>query len=215
MKTYLMLKRAHGEHPPGVSPDEDDRSSEDLVEYFLERYSDEGDTVFDPFAGYGTTLLVAQRMGRIPYGIERNGRRVEYVRTKLHQPTNMICGDARRIGSLEVPPFDLSVTSPPFMERWQKRNPLAPHSGEGMEYEPYIQSLRRIYEQMRLLMNPGAHAVVEIANIKSDKGLTTFSWDVGTALSEVLTFKGEVVICHEDSLFGYDHSYCLVFSNSL
>ncbi|UCF05156.1 MAG: site-specific DNA-methyltransferase [bacterium] len=213
MKTYLMLKRAYSERPPGVSPDEDDRSSEDLIEYFLERFSREGDTVFDPFAGYGTTLLVAQRMGRIPYGVERDERRVAYARSKLHQPSHMICGDAQHIESLDVPSFDVSITSPPFMEKGEIRNPLASHSREGMEYASYIQSLKLIFEQVRRLMKPGAHVVVEVVNIKSGRGVTTFSWDVGTALSEVLTFQGEVIICHEGSLFGYHHSYCLVFSN--
>ena len=47
--------------------------------------------------------------------------------------------------------------------------------------------------------------------------LTTLAWDVGKALSDVLYFEGEVIIGWEGprdrESFGYDHAYCLVFSN--
>ena len=36
-----------------------------LPEHILETYTDDGDLVFEPFCGSGTTLLAAQRTGRV------------------------------------------------------------------------------------------------------------------------------------------------------
>ena len=43
-----------------------------LPEFFIKLFTDDGDIVLDPFLGSGTTCRVAERMGRIPVGIEIN-----------------------------------------------------------------------------------------------------------------------------------------------
>ena len=48
---------------------------EALVRLFLKKLTKPGNRVFDPFAGLGTTLFVAEEMRRIPFGIERDERR--------------------------------------------------------------------------------------------------------------------------------------------
>ncbi|MBA3294750.1 MAG: hypothetical protein H0T40_13715 [Geodermatophilaceae bacterium] len=42
-----------------------------------------GDAVLDPSAGYGTTLVVAERMGRRAVGIELWKERLDVVRRRL------------------------------------------------------------------------------------------------------------------------------------
>ena len=41
-----------------------------LPQFVIEAYSDEGDLVFEPFGGSGTTMLAAQRTGRICRTVE-------------------------------------------------------------------------------------------------------------------------------------------------
>ncbi len=43
---------------------------EELPEWFMKLFTEQGDTVLDPFMGSGTTLTVAHRMGRKGVGIE-------------------------------------------------------------------------------------------------------------------------------------------------
>ena len=61
-------------------------------------------------------------------------------------------------------------------------------------------------------MKPSAHVVIEIANLKTKQGVTTLAWDVAHEISHVFTFEGEIVVCWDEYGFGYDHSYCLIFS---
>lgn len=51
-----------------------------LPEFFIKLFTDEGDVVLDPFLGSGTTYRVAERLGRIPIGIEIN----ESCETNVH-----------------------------------------------------------------------------------------------------------------------------------
>ena len=44
----------------------------DIVERIINRYSNEGDTVFDPFGGLMTVPMTAVKMKRRGYGIELN-----------------------------------------------------------------------------------------------------------------------------------------------
>ena len=81
MRTFLLLKNEpQAPLPPGM-PGPDTRYPASLVEHFLREFIGEGDTVFDPFAGFGTTLQVAEAMGRVGYGTEINPQRINYARS--------------------------------------------------------------------------------------------------------------------------------------
>jgi len=53
---------------------------EALPEWFINLFTEEGDWVLDPFVGSGTTIRVAQRMGRHSVGIESQAHYYEMVR---------------------------------------------------------------------------------------------------------------------------------------
>lgn len=54
-----------------------------LPEWFIKLFTDEGDTVLDPFAGSGTTLVVAKELRRNTIGIEIMPEYCEMAREKI------------------------------------------------------------------------------------------------------------------------------------
>lgn len=56
---------------------------EELPEWFIKLFTKEDDTVLDPFMGSGTTIFVANRMGRNAVGIEILSEYLEMVREKI------------------------------------------------------------------------------------------------------------------------------------
>lgn len=58
---------------------------EELVAFFLECYTDQGDTVLDPFVGSGTTMKIASIMGRGGIGYELNAEYAELIRRRVNE----------------------------------------------------------------------------------------------------------------------------------
>ncbi len=214
MKTYLHLSDIKSAELPPQFREDDVRFSEQLVEHFLQRFTQVGDIVFDPFAGFGTTLLVAEALGRIPYGIEFDQQRAHYIQARLQYPSHLIQGDSRYLTRYSLPTFDFSLTSPPYMNKDDSEDPFTAYTLPGRGYGEYLETIQQIYAQIHQLMKPEARVVIEVANLKSSGGVTTLAWDIAAAVSQVLTFEGEIVIEWEQSYgYGYDHSYCLEFRN--
>lgn len=59
---------------------------EELVAFFLQIYSNEGDVVLDPFLGSGTTLKVARVMRRRGIGYEINSEFKDLIEAKIREP---------------------------------------------------------------------------------------------------------------------------------
>jgi len=61
-----------------------------LPEWFIKLFTNENDTVLDPFMGSGTTIVVAKRMGRNSIGIEILPEYVELAKSQLQPYKNTL-----------------------------------------------------------------------------------------------------------------------------
>jgi DNA modification methylase len=136
---------------------EDVTFSEDLVGLFIEEFTRPGELVFDPFAGFGTTLAVARRMGRRALGIELLPDRVAFIRDRLHDPECVIQADASHLADLNLPALDFVITSPPYMNRVNHpENPLTGYRTRDGNYQQYLMELGRIFGVLGQKVRPAA-----------------------------------------------------------
>jgi DNA methylase len=71
-----------------------------LPRFFIQRLTEPGETVYDPFMGRGTTLLEAALMERIPMGCDVNPLSAILLRPRLEPPHNTAV--AERLASLNL-----------------------------------------------------------------------------------------------------------------
>ncbi|MCA6070511.1 MAG: hypothetical protein LE180_05350 [Endomicrobium sp.] len=101
-----------------------------LCERLIKMYSAEGDSVFDPFLGIGTTMIAAQALNRHCVGIELNHKFADIAQkwlddaqglfaNKLHY--KIVKDDCRNmLKHIHKEKIQLTVTSPPYADFIQK-----------------------------------------------------------------------------------------------
>ena len=80
----MQPAKAKAEGHPAPFPKE-------LPTRLIKLYSFWGDTVLDPFAGTGTTLLAAQELGRKSIGFELNPEYIKLINKKLNGYASQLC----------------------------------------------------------------------------------------------------------------------------
>jgi hypothetical protein len=71
-----------------------------------------------------------------------------------------------------------------------------------------------IFSQVAAKMKPSGHLVIEASNLKKSGQVTTLAWDIARQVSLLFHFEGETIVCWDRYGYGYNHSYCLVFSKA-
>jgi len=110
---------------------------ETLAQEFIEFFTKKEETVFDPMAGTGSTLVAAMRAGRNSYGVELNPGYAQIAREVIAEEyqtqglasqrikAEVIMGDANKIGQIitdhQVPKIDYVLTSPPYWDMLHAR----------------------------------------------------------------------------------------------
>ena len=201
------------ERPTPPFEGDDIRYPESLVRHFLKKHTKAGDKVFDPFAGLGTTLFVAEEMNRVPYGIEADLKRYEWVAGQLTHWQHLAFGDsATLLPKLDVPKFDFCMTSPPYMPRHHKWNPLFAGNPRHAGYDKYLARMAVIFARLKPLLKKNATLVVQADNLTHGKIFTPLIRDIGAAVGKSFTQTDEITVLWKNPKAGYDHTTALVFS---
>jgi len=199
------------ERVPGAGP-VDVHFPKAVARAVLAEYSAPGDTVLDPFAGYGTTLAVCEELGRTAVGVELLPERVAAIRRRLRTPARVIEGDARRLDEFGIGPVDLCLTSPPYMNAVDHpQNPLTGYTTLDGDYPTYLAELTGVFLAVGRLLRPGGHLVVNAANIRTAGGVTPLAWDIAHVLGRHMAFLGEIYLLWDRPQALFSGDYCLVF----
>lgn len=199
------------ERPTPPFEGNDIRYPEALVRDFLERFTKKGQRIFDPFAGLGTTLFVAEDMGRLPHGIEADRTRYEWVAGQMQNWQNLIHGDTAKLSSFDLPKMDFCMTSPPYMPRHHKWNPLFAGNPKHAGYDRYLKQMGVIFKQVAQQMKRGGHVVVQADNLQHGKIFTPLVHDLHTVITAQLEAVGETTIVWDKPKPDYPMTHCLIF----
>ena len=212
MERILNLAAADviNERPDGT--DEDVHFPQALAHAVINSYSSPGETVLDPFAGWGTTLVVAERLGRRAVGIELIHERVAAIKRRVSPAAVVLEADARKLDSLHLAQIDLCFTSPPYMSAVEHpQNPLSAYSTLDGHYDTYLTELTDVFTAVSRHLRTGGYLVINAANIRTGEIVTPLAWDIAHALTPHLAFRGETYLAWDQPPAMFTGDYCLTF----
>ena len=219
------------DHPATYSPT--------MIESFIKFFTKEGMTVLDPFCGIGSTLVAANRTGRIGYGIELNPKYFEISVNRVPKfEKNVFNDSAENIDKLNLPMQDFSISSPPYWDVLNRStkdfhskreikgldkaySDNAADLGNIADYEEFLGRLTNIYVSMYSLLKEGSYVVIIVKNIKKDGKLYPLAWDIARNLSSIYELKDEKIWIQDKiglAPYGYPyswvsnilHHYCII-----
>jgi len=187
-----------------------------FAEKMILNYTKKGDKILDPFAGFGTTLFAAQKLGRVGIGIEYDQKKYNYIKQRINFPNQIIFGDSKKISNYKLPQFNLCITSPPYMRSFDQQNPFTNYAQKG-NYQQYIKDIKKIYSQIKKVIKKEATIIIEVSNtFGKNNPMTPLAWDIAREISKVFFFERELIYCVKNAKLNKgiaNHSYCLVFRN--
>lgn len=196
---------------------------ETLAQEFIEFFTKQGETVLDPMAGTGSTLIAALRAGRNSYGIELNPKYAEIAKQIIEEErtvlgasvsrlqSQILDGDAGQITNYQLPLIDYVLTSPPYWdmlhargaETQKKRRESAeldvhysddPRDlGNIRDYEEFLEKLINIYKGLKPLLCEKAYLTIIVKNVKKGGKIYPLAWDVARELGKTYTLKDEKI----------------------
>ena len=199
--------------PKGV--DNSDQYPESLVRYFLKHYTKTKDRIFDPFLGFGTTAFVAEDMRRKPYGIEADRSRFEWAAGQLTHWNNIMHGDSGKASSYNhFPKMDFCITSPPYMPRNHKWNPLYNGDPKYAGYDAYLKRMGVVFKHVKHIMKRNAPVIVQADNLEG-RQFTPLVRDLSNVIGKHLRPEGEIIVRWKNSRPDYPYTHALIFKNIL
>jgi DNA modification methylase len=183
---------------------------ESLVEEFITFFSKEGDWVFDPFLGTGSTLIAAGNTNRNGAGIElmkkyfnTSVKRIKEAEFKtdlipiLGSSNNLKKLLNKTLGELL---FDFIITSPPYWNQLERNNIRQKNRKESgldtqyskkkedlgniKEYEDFIEKQAEIFDEVFDITKPGGYLTVVTNNVYFDSRLYPLAFDTATSLTK-------------------------------
>jgi len=163
-----------------------------LCKRLIEIFTKESDLVLDPFAGSGSTLIVATQLNRNALGVELSPEYVNLYQTRLRQSdlfsggkqggAKMITGDAKDLSKyVRTRSVALTITSPPYWDILNQRrtadgkqvrnygNSLG-DLGAKRTYKSFLIQLAGVFESVHIATKPGGYCCVVLMDIrKRDK----------------------------------------------
>ena len=196
---------------------------ETMAQEFIEFFTKQRETVLDPMAGTGSTLVAALRAGRNSYGIELNPKYAEIAKQIVEEEraslgekvaglmSKVINGDAAKIAELGLSRFDYVLTSPPYWDMLHARGAATQKKRRASEeldvhysdnpndlgniedYEVFLEKLVGIYKGLQPFLRDKAYLTIIVKNVKKGGKIYPLAWDIARELGKTFVLKDEKI----------------------
>ena len=186
---------------------------ERLIETFL---PPEAELVLDPFAGSGSTVLAAQRMGKRGIGLELSEEYATLANARLasvgREPPDQNPGSvvhrasaSELLSLVEPESVDLCITSPPYWNILNQRRTADYKSvrhygnldgdlGTIEDYEAFLESLAAVFGDVLVTLRPGAYCCVIVMDLRKKNRFFPLHSDLATRLVEIGYLYDDLII---------------------
>ncbi len=180
-----------------------------LATRLIESFLPEGPhVVFDPFAGIGSTLIAANRLGKEAVGLELSSDFVATARQRLGDGT-LFEHDATApavwlhqasatdlLQHVRSASIDLCITSPPYWNILNQRRTADAKSirhygnlendlGTIADYGDFLSALTRIFADVLHVLKPGAHCCIVVMDLRKKNRFYPFHSDLAARLQQI------------------------------
>lgn len=184
-----------------------------LIEIFT---NPDQDMVFDPFAGMGSTIIAAQRMGKHGIGIELNPEFARKARIRCQEQelsetggqNNSTIHNTSAFDLLEYvteSSVDLVVTSPPYwdilnMKRSADCKKICNYGNESddlgkiRDYKEFLGALQDVFMQVYQIMRQGAYCCVIVMDIRKKNKFFPFHSDIAEFMQKIGFIYDDLII---------------------
>ena len=196
---------------------------ETMAQEFIEFFTKKGETVLDPMAGTGSTLVAALRAGRNSYGIELNPKYAKIARQIVadersslgasieNLKSEIINGDALNAVNFQLPTIHYVLTSPPYWDMLHAKGAETQKTrrassdmdvfysddpndvGNIHEYGKFLEQLISIYAGLKPVLRERAYLTIIVKNVKKGGKIYPLAWDLARELGKVYTLKDEKI----------------------
>lgn len=190
---------------------------------FVRLFSRPGDVVFDPFCGFGTTLLAASLEGRRGLGMEIDADRAALARDRLRRhgvDATIIEGT---LPQSRLPArIDLCLTSVPYFGCGWQGEARVGQLYRAPDFAMYLDAMRGIFHGVREALPDDGHCIAMVENARIGDRVVPQAWELARILGSLFEPCEERVLLYpaketapstdgDPSRTDRSHEYALVF----